>query len=144
MNRGDQLKEQLKRAGYRVTRQRVAVLRVMAESPTTLSAQELWERSKRHCPELGLATVYRTLEALNTVGGVERVHAADGQGFVSCPSGDHHHVVCVSCGRVAEFERCNLETLIPRVAEETGYQVQSHLLELAGFCPDCLAQREVR
>ncbi len=132
--------ERLRKAGYRMTRQRAAVLRAVADSGTTLSALQLCDKARQTCPDLGLATVYRTLDVLNAVGGVERCHAASGRGFVSCPPGAHHHVVCVVCGRVAEFSRCNVATLIPEVSRETGFRVESHLLELAGTCPTCLAK----
>ncbi|NLT34469.1 MAG: transcriptional repressor [Gaiellales bacterium] len=142
MSGSTSLAEQLKMAGFRMTRQRAAVLRAMADSPTPLSALQLWNQAKRNCPCLGLATVYRTLDVLNMVGGVERCHAASGRSFVSCPPGDHHHVVCVVCGRVAEFSRCNVASLIPEVSRETGFHVESHLLELAGICPTCLAEEK--
>lgn len=134
------LAEQLRKAGYRMTRQRAAVLGAVADSATTLSALQLWAKARKTCPDLGLATVYRTLDVLNALGGVERCHAASARGFVSCPPGDHHHVVCVVCGRVAEFRRCNVASLIPEVSRETGFRVESHLLELAGVCPACLAE----
>lgn len=133
------LAERLRKAGYRMTRQRAAVLHAVADSATTLSAMQLWDQARKTCPDLGLATVYRTLDVLNAVGGVERCHAGSGHGFVSCPPRDHHHVVCVVCGRVAEFSRCNVASLIPEVSRETGFRVESHLLELAGTCPTCLA-----
>ncbi len=65
--------ERLRKAGYRMTRQRAAVLRAVADSGTTLSALQLCDKARQTCPDLGLATVYRTLDVLNAVGGVERL-----------------------------------------------------------------------
>jgi len=128
----------LRDAGYRLTRQRLAVLTAVEESATGLSAAELLEAARRHCEQVGLATVYRTLDLLDEIGGAERVHTRHaGSAFVGCPPTDHHHVVCLSCGKVADFGGCVVADMLPAVAAQTGFTVESHVLELRGICRDC-------
>jgi len=112
----------LRDAGYRLTRQRLAVLTAVEESATGLSAAELLEAARRHCEQVGLATVYRTLDLLDEIGGAERVHTRHaGSAFVGCPPTDHHHVVCLSCGKVADFGGCVVADMLPAVAAQTGF-----------------------
>ena len=132
------LAERLRSAGFRLTRQRRAVLEAVGNAPTCLSAGELLVEARRYCPSVGLATVYRTLEVLDHIGAAERVHApGPGASFVPCPPKDHHHVVCRSCGRVADFEGCVVAAMAASVTEQTGFTVESHFLELEGVCGEC-------
>ena len=139
------MESRLKGAGYKLTRQRRAVLDVVSAAPTGLSATQLLEEARRQCPRVGLATVYRTLEILDQVGGVERVHLpGQNPGYVSCPPTAHHHVVCLSCGRVADFQGCIVGEMESSVMAQTGFTIEQHLLELLGTCPACRQQRGSR
>lgn len=135
---GTGLAERLRAAGFRLTRQRRAVVEAVSNAPTCLSAAELLVEARRYCASVGLATVYRTLEVLDRIGGAERVHApGPGASFVPCPPKDHHHVVCRSCGRVGHFEGCVVAAMAASVTEQTGFTVESHFLELEGVCRAC-------
>lgn len=135
---GDDLAARIRRAGYRLTRQRLAVLAAVEASPTGLSATELLAAARGRCAEVGLATVYRTLDILNAIGCAERVHVTSGgTAYVRCPSTQHHHVVCRTCGRVAHFQGCVVEEMVPAVAAQTGFTIESHILELQGVCREC-------
>lgn len=137
----DDIEDRVKRAGYKLTRQRRAVIEAVAASAEGLSAAELLVEAQRRCPRVGLATVYRTLGILDQIGGAERVHGLHARSaYVACPPTDHHHVVCVSCGKVADFHGCTVADMIPLVTEETGFTVEAHLLELLGTCRECRAK----
>jgi Fur family transcriptional regulator, ferric uptake regulator len=128
----------LARQGFKQTRQRKAVLEVLAGAGARMTAAEIYAQARVRCPELGLPTVYRTLEILEQVRAVRRVHTAGNcEGFAAANLADGHHVVCVKCGRVAEFTGCNVSQLIPVAMSQTGFQVQEHFLELLGTCEEC-------
>jgi Fur family ferric uptake transcriptional regulator len=132
----------LSQHGFKHTRQRRAVLEVIAGARTRMTPAQVYCEARSRCPELGLPTVYRTLEILEKLQVIRRIHAVGGcEGFA--PSGvlDAHHVVCVSCGRVAEFSGCNVSDLIPSVASQTGFHVEGHFLELLGTCSACQRSR---
>ncbi len=90
--------------GLRLTRQRRAVVDAVAEAGASLSALQVFDAAREHCPELGLTTVYRTLDVLSEIGAVRRVHGPDHcEAFVPAGAAHGHTVVCSSCGRATEF-----------------------------------------
>ncbi len=134
----DTLNSELSRQGYKLTRQRKAVVEVVAQTNTRLSAADVFARAQRLCPDLGLTTVYRTLEILEQMGVIRRVHLDDGcEGFAPTAAAHGHHLICSGCQATLEFEDCNLNSLLKRVAAETGFTIEQHWLELVGVCPRC-------
>lgn len=132
------LNAQLSEQGYKLTRQRKAVVEVVAQTHTRLSAAEVFAQAQRVCPDLGLTTVYRTLEILEQMGVIRRVHLDDGcEGFALASAEHGHHLICSRCRETIEFEDCNMTSLLKRVAEQTGFAIEQHWLELVGLCPRC-------
>jgi Fur family transcriptional regulator, ferric uptake regulator len=134
----DTLKTQLSEQGYKLTRQRRAVVEVVTQTPAHLSAAEVYAKAQRACPDLGLTTVYRTLEILEQMGVIRRVHLDGGcEGFAPTSAEHGHHLICSRCQETIEFENCNLTVLLKRVSEQTGFTIEQHWLELVGLCPKC-------
>lgn len=133
------IRESLRGAGYRVTRPRLAVARVIQETQDALDPEEILRRASALHPEIGLVTIYRSLALLAELGHVRRIHEPDGCYRYTSTSMDHsHHVVCRVCREAVEFpgtERLN--PLIESVAQSTGFVIEDHLLELLGLCPEC-------
>jgi Fur family ferric uptake transcriptional regulator len=134
--------ERLFGAGCRITAPRRAVMAVLREANGPLSPQEVLERGAAIHPTLGLTTVYRTIALLTELGVARRVHRSNGcHGYVATSPGHSHHVVCKMCGRTVEFPGSeDLIALIRQVEGSTAYQVDEHLLQLFGLCPDCQAR----
>ena len=97
-------------------------------------------RSKH--PSIGYATVYRTLKLFNECGIAEERNFGDGQArYEPCAGDAHHdHLVCTACGAIIEFEDTRIEELQQKVAEEQGFTIVSHRLELYGLCAQCSAK----
>jgi len=134
----DALNAQLSEQGYKLTRQRKAVVEVVTQAHTRWSAADVFTQAQRVCPDLGLTTVYRTLEILEQMGVIRRVHLDDGcEGFALASAEHGHHLICRRCQETIEFEDCNVNALLKRVAEQTGFTVEQHWLELVGVCPRC-------
>jgi len=134
----ERITHQLSRAGYRITRPRRAVIRALHEERGYASPAEVHLRARKHCPSLGLVTVYRTLDLLSEMGFVRRIHAQDGcHGYALADGGHRHHVVCRQCGAAMEFDGCDLSPFLARVGRQTGYAIEDHLLELVGLCSAC-------
>src|SRR5436853_1394797 len=122
----------------KLTRPRQAVLEIIATAEHHLTPAEIHKRARKKYPHLGLVTVYRTLDLLTELGYVQRVHFDNGcHSYVSAAQGHAHHLVCSNCGKAEEFENCDLEPLIARLQRKTGFEIQIHMLELMGCCPDC-------
>jgi Fur family transcriptional regulator, ferric uptake regulator len=129
---------ELRAHGFRLTQQREAVLAAVAQVDHGLDPAEILERGRIACPELGLATVYRTLDLFTELGIVRRIHADKGCAAVAPTEREHgHYVVCTGCGRVTEFSTCDMRAVEAGAARETGFSISAHFLELTGVCADC-------
>ena len=129
----------LRRRGYKITPQRWAILRVIVDSQEHLTPADIYERAHKEHPGIGLVTVYRTLDILDELGLICEVHAEDGRRsyLLTRPSEHHHHLICSDCGKVVDFTDCDLTELEQRLANETGFKTEGHLLEFFGCCPEC-------
>ncbi len=114
--------------GYKVTPQRLAVLGALAAEQ-----HQSLEEIRARCPEVGLVTIYRTLDLLSEIGAVRRLDLGDGPRY-ELAEDHHHHLICESCGGVSEFERCPLEL---RRLRGVDFEISSHTLEIYGRCADC-------
>jgi Fur family transcriptional regulator, ferric uptake regulator len=132
--------ERLRRAGERVTGQRLLVADALEQVGRQVSAQELWRVVRRHEPGLGRATVFRTLETL-VAAGVARRLERDGHvyGYVACRPGHHHHLACSACGRVEEIGEALVAPVAERVRTELGFEIDDARLDFYGRCATCIA-----
>jgi Fe2+ or Zn2+ uptake regulation protein len=129
--------------GYRVTGPRRVVAEVMATQGRALNPYQVFELARQRYSALGLVTVYRTLEKLEALGLIERVHQPGGcHAYLPAAVGHQHLLLCQGCGRAEYFSGDDLEVLIARIAARTGYQIQEHWLQLFGLCADCRASAQ--
>jgi Fur family ferric uptake transcriptional regulator len=122
----------------RTTRQRTAVMELLANVEEFRSAQELHELLRHRGDSVGLTTVYRTLQALADAGEIDVMRPPGGEHlYRRCSSGHHHHLVCRVCGRTVEVAGPTVESWADRVAAEHGFADVSHTLEIFGTCTEC-------
>ena len=122
----------------RPTRQRLAINDALRDAADFASAQEIHDSLRRAGDKVGLATVYRTLQAMAEVGEVDVRHNPAGEAtYRRCSASHHHHLVCRSCGRTVEITGSAVERWAQSVAEEHGFSDVSHTVELVGVCADC-------
>jgi Fe2+ or Zn2+ uptake regulation protein len=125
-------------AGCSDTRARRAVVQALCAAPDRSTPAELLARGRATHPRLAPVTVYRTLDLLQSLGLVERLHHPDGcSSFMPAPAAHGHHVTCERCRRTVEFTGCAIGTLARSARAQTGFTVHRHWLELTGLCPDC-------
>jgi len=134
----DQIAGTLAARGLRLTRQRRAVLDAVAEASSSVSPVQVFDAARERCPELGLTTVYRTLDLLSEIGALRRVHGPDHcEAFVPAGTAHGHTVVCSRCGQVMEFTECDMQAVVDAAARQTGFRITEHFLQLSGECPAC-------
>ena len=123
----------------RGTRQAQALAVALASLPGFCSAQEIHAELRRKGETVGLATVYRHLQALSEQGSVDAIRDANGEIlYRQCgTSVHHHHLTCRTCGRSVEVEGRAVEQWAERVAVEAGFTDVGHTVELFGLCPEC-------
>jgi len=130
--------EQLHDNGYRVTAARRAVVDTVFGSTCALSPIEVYDAARKKYGALGLVTVYRTLEKLEELHLIQRVHQPMGcQAFIAAGIGHQHLLLCQQCGQVEFFEGDDLDALTKSISKKTGYQIQEHWLQMFGLCANC-------
>ena len=130
--------KKLQENGYRLTASRQTVVEIIASSERALSPIEVFDLARSQQDGLGLVTVYRTLEKLEELGLIQRVHQPQGcQAFITAFHGHQHLILCSACGRVQFFDGDNLEALFHTIGNDTGYEIKEHWLQLFGLCRDC-------
>ena len=138
----EKIKQQLQAQGYKLTPQREATVRVLLENEEDhLSAEDVFMLVKDKAPEIGLATVYRTLELLSEMHVVEKLNFGDGVARYDLRTESnqhhHHHLICVQCGSFEEIMEDWLTPLEERLEREYGFTVLDHRLDFQGICSKC-------
>jgi len=141
-SRIDKIKQQLQSQGYKLTPQREATVRVLLENEHDhLSAEDVFMLVKEKAPEIGLATVYRTLELLSELHVVHKLNFGDGVARYDLRGDNtkhhHHHLICVQCGSMQEILEDWLGPLEERLETEFQFQVLDHRLDFQGICKSC-------
>ncbi len=128
----------LRRHGYKFTPQRRAVIRTIASSHDHLTPAEIYEKVHQDHPNIGLVTIYRTLDMLAKLELICELHAGGSchSYTISAPE-HHHHLICSNCGKVVDFTGYDLGELGQRLSLETGFKIDSHMLEFVGLCQAC-------
>ncbi len=138
----DKFRELLKNNGLKVTSQRVAILEALESRPDThLTAEEIFEYVKASHPEIGLATVYRTIQVLSELNLIDKLNLDDGYTRYEIGKDEsehhHHHLICTKCGVVLKFEDDLLENLEQRIKETMDFEIVNHEVKLFGCCSNC-------
>lgn len=124
--------------GRRDTRQRRALREHLASTEAFTSAQQVHDDLRAGGERVGLATVYRTLQAMADAGEVDTLRTTDGETlFRKCGATHHHHLVCRSCGLTVEVEGPSVERWASKAADDNGFSDVTHVVELFGLCPAC-------
>lgn len=124
--------------GFKNTKQRSAIMNLLAERNTPLTAEEIGEAIAPSYPKLALSTVYRNLELFTNAGLLEKSFFQDGITRYSLTKGHHgHYLICTGCQEKIRLEDCPLHELEHKLTDETGFTITDHDLTLYGLCPAC-------
>jgi Fur family transcriptional regulator, ferric uptake regulator len=128
--------QDLRKAGLKVTLPRIKILELLENAPDHhMSAEDIYKTLLEQGEDVGLATVYRVLTQFEQAGIIERHHFENNHSVFEIAQDDHHdHIVCQNCGRVVEFTNPVIEAEQHRVAEEMGFVLTGHSLNLYGIC----------
>lgn len=137
-----ELKESLKQKGYKLTPQRRAIVdTIIKNEGKHMTAEEIYDEVKKDCPEIGLATVYRTVLLLEDINLLSRLDLSDGCSRYEIIHEDehhrHHHLICNECNKVFEVEEDLLDELEHRVENKYKFKIKDHNLKFFGTCCEC-------
>lgn len=121
--------------------QRDAVRAILNSRSGFISAQDLHTELQAHGSSVGLATVYRHLQAMLASGEIDSLHTGEGEAlYRQCSPQHHHHLICRNCGKAVEIDAPEVETWAKRVAGKYGYTDFEHTVEVFGRCAECSAK----
>jgi Fur family ferric uptake transcriptional regulator len=131
------LKDHLAKHQLKLTRQREQILSVFLKMEH-ISAEGMYRLLAKKYPHIGLATIYRTLNLFCQAGLAQARHFGTQTQYDNVSHKGHHdHLICTGCGKIVEFENCDIERLQEEVARRNGFTIQTHKLELYGLCSSC-------
>lgn len=135
-------KDILKDEGYKLTKQRKVILdAIIDHREKHLSCDEIFQIISKEYSEIGIATVYRTLQLFEKLNIVYKLNFDDGfsRYELNLGTGDHHHhhLICLKCGKVMEFESDQLESLEKKIEEDGDFTIVDHSVQFYGYCIDC-------
>ncbi|MBQ3444897.1 MAG: transcriptional repressor [Selenomonadaceae bacterium] len=147
--RVEDLRGKLSAGGYKTTPQREEILKIFVEHPELhhMSAEDVYSILREKDSEIGLATVYRALDLLSELGILVRMDFGDGCARYELNTTDpkvhhHHHLICLKCKKVIEFEEDLLDELEANIANKSGFQILNHEVKFFGYCSDCRAKED--
>jgi Fur family ferric uptake transcriptional regulator len=128
----------LSELGYRLTPQRLMILKAVEDADSHISAEEIHTQVCAYYPQMNISTVYRTLELLKTLNLVTETDLGDGRVRYHCMGkGHHHHLVCQKCGEMIDVEESILEPLWTKIQQKYGFKVDMKHLAFFGLCSKC-------
>lgn len=127
----------LKQNGIRITPQRHAILEYLISSESHPTADDIYKALESDYPNMSVATVYNNLRVFKTAGLVKELTYGDSSSRFDFVTHDHYHIICDVCGTIVDFHHPGLEEVEMLASHVTGFQVNSHRLEVYGTCPQC-------
>lgn len=129
----------LEGSGFRITSPRCAVIDVMVNAKSLLDPMEIFLKARSAYPRLGLVTVYRTLEKLEQLDLIQKVHDQNGcHSYIAASDGHQHLLICSVCQKAEYFTGDDLTPLMDSLGSQKGYKITGHWLQLSGICSECL------
>lgn len=141
------LRQKFQDKQYKLTPQRQIILQAFIDNPAHhLSAEDVYNIVRQQSPEIGLATVYRTLELFSELEVLQKIDFGDGRSRYEINEASnvhhHHHLICISCGKVKEFEDDLLESLETLISRTGNFKIVDHQVKFFGYCQECQEKRE--
>ena len=134
----EQMVSRLKNGEHRITPQRLAIFKVLANSVGHPSAEDIHSALVEHYPTMSLATVYKTLALLKQEGEVLELQFSDlGNRYDGNKPYPHPHVICTGCGDIVDPSFLDLDDITKKMTDDTGFKIVAHRLDFYGICPEC-------
>ncbi|HAT56820.1 MAG TPA: transcriptional repressor [Veillonellaceae bacterium] len=138
----DTLKKKIREHKYKFTNQRQIVLQAFLDSKENhMSAEDIYEMVRDENPDIGLATVYRSLELFTDLELLKKLDFGDGRSRYELNDHNlahsHHHLICLGCGKVTEFSYDFVDEIKDQVRRDSGFDIVDYQLKFYGYCQEC-------
>jgi Fur family transcriptional regulator, peroxide stress response regulator len=140
--RFDTIIQKLRENGHKITPQRLAIVKIIAESDGHPSVENIYDQIKKDFPTMSLATVYRNIVLIKSLGEVLELGFPDGSNrYDGNKPYPHPHVICIKCKKIVDPDLDSLDEIKKEVALETNFKILNHRLDFFGICSDCMANK---
>ncbi len=128
--------------GHKITPQRMAIVRILVESKGHPSVEDIYDQIKIDFPTMSLATVYRNIVLIKSIGEVLELGFPDGSNrYDGNKPFPHPHVICIECKKIVDPDLDSLDSMRKEVAAETDFKILNHRLDFFGICSNCMAKK---
>ena len=134
--------QKLRDNGYKITPQRLAIVKILAKSEGHPSVENIHFQIKKDFPTMSLATVYRNIVLIKSLGEVLALGFPDGSNrYDGNKPYPHPHVICIKCKKIVDPDLASLDEMKKEVALETNFKILNHRLDFFGICSNCMAEK---
>ena len=134
--------QKLRDNGYKITHQRLAIVKILARSEGHPSVEEIYGQIKKDFPTMSLATVYRNILLIKSLGEVLELGFPDGSNrYDGNKPYPHPHVICIKCKKIVDPSLESFEDMKKEVSAQTHFTILNHRLDFFGICRDCMAKK---
>lgn len=134
--------QKLRDNGCKITPQRLAIIKILARSENHPSVENIHVRIKKDFPTMSLATVYKNIILIKSLGEVLELGFPDGSNrYDGKKPYPHPHIICVRCKKILDLDLESLDEMKREVALETDFEILNHRLDFFGICSDCMAEK---
>ena len=134
--------QKLRDNGHKITPQRLAIVKILARSKGHPSVEDIYDQIKKDFPTMSLATVYRNIVLIKSLGEILELGFPDGSNrYDGNKPYSHPHVICIKCKKIVDPDLDSLDDLRNEVAVETNFKILNHRLDFFGICRDCLEKK---
>ncbi len=142
-DRNSDVKDLLKKEGYRNTPARRAIISLLKEATSPITAEDLFLLVKNFHGSINLSTIYRSLDLFTSKGILNKIVFNDGKARYELNRNDHrHHLICLGCNKTIPIDNCPLRLLENQMEKETEFSITGHNFEIYGYCSKCKGQKE--
>ena len=130
--------QKLRDEGHKITPQRMAIVKILSKSEGHPSVEDIYDQIKEAFPTMSLATIYRNIVLIKSIGEVLELGFPDGSNrYDGNKPYPHPHVICIKCKKIVDPDLGSLDNMKKEVAEETGFEILNHRLDFFGICSKC-------
>ena len=141
VERFNSIVQKIKENNQRLTPQRLAIVKILAHSESHPSVEKIYQQLRDDFPTMSLATVYRNILLIKSLGEVLELGFPDGSNrYDGNKPYPHPHVICIKCKKIVDPDLDSLDDMKKEVANETNFKILNHRLDFFGICSNCLAK----
>ena len=141
-NRLDEMITALKAKDFRLTPQRIAVLKILAHSAEHPTVEQIYRKVRTDFPTTSLATVYKTVTLLKQLGQIRELGFGDsGSRYDGIRPEPHPHLICLECDKILDPQLASIDQMTQQLTQDTGFQITNHRLDFFGICPECRVRK---